>query len=63
MVPIAILVTRVVLRDGTWLLSRRPIVVTIAPPVRPEGHGWAEMVRLRDRARAEIAQGCGEEPV
>jgi fatty-acyl-CoA synthase len=62
-VPIAIRGTRDVLPDGTRLLTRRAIVVTIGPPVQPEGEGWPEMVRLRDRARAEIAQSCGEEPV
>jgi hypothetical protein len=62
-VPIAIRGTRDVLRDGSWLLARRPIVVTMAPAVRPAGRGWPEMVRLRDHARAEIAHACGEEPV
>jgi fatty-acyl-CoA synthase len=62
-VPIAIRGTRDVLPDGTRFLTRRPITVTIGPPVRPEGEGWPEMVRLRDLARTEIAGGCGEAPV
>ena len=62
-VPVAICGTRDVLRDGSRLLARRPIVVTIGAAVQPVGRGWPEMVRLRDHARAEIAHACGEEPV
>jgi 1-acyl-sn-glycerol-3-phosphate acyltransferase len=59
-VPIALRGTRRVLPADTFLFRRGPIQVTIGAPVRPEGQGWQEMVRLRDQARSVIAQGCGE---
>lgn len=59
-VPIALKGTRRVLPDGTWLLRPGPIDVTVGPPLAPHGEGWAEMVRLRDLARAEIARHVGE---
>jgi hypothetical protein len=34
--------------------------VTIGAPVAPDGADWAATLRLRDRARAEILQHCGE---
>jgi hypothetical protein len=51
---------RSVLRDGTWYARRAPIAVTIGAPVTPDGADWAATLRLRDRARAEILQHCGE---
>jgi 1-acyl-sn-glycerol-3-phosphate acyltransferase len=61
--PIAIAGTRHVLPDGRWLFRRGPIIVTICPPLTPQARGWPEMVRLRDRAVAVIAQrGGGARP-
>jgi 1-acyl-sn-glycerol-3-phosphate acyltransferase len=58
-VPVAIRGTREVLPADTWLLRPGPITVTIGLPVRPAGRDWREMVRLRDRVRAEIARHAG----
>jgi 1-acyl-sn-glycerol-3-phosphate acyltransferase len=59
-VPIALRGTRYVLPAGTWLFRRGPIEVTIGVPLKSEGQGWQEMVRLRDRTRSVIAQAVGE---
>ena len=59
-VPIAIAGTRHVLPDGTWLLHRGPITVTIGAPIAPAARGWPEMVRLRDAALKVVESGCGE---
>lgn len=59
-VPITLRGTRHVFPDGTWLLRRGLIEVVIGAPFIPAGSGWPEMVRLRDRARIEIAEGTGE---
>jgi 1-acyl-sn-glycerol-3-phosphate acyltransferase len=59
-VPIALRGTRRVLPADTWLFRRGPIEVTVSAPLMPTGHGWQEIVRLRDEARAIIARGCGE---
>jgi 1-acyl-sn-glycerol-3-phosphate acyltransferase len=59
-VPIALRGTRRVLPADTWLIRRGPIEVIVSPPLVPAGHGWQEMVRLRDEARTIIADGCGE---
>lgn len=59
-VPITLRGTRQVLPDGTWLLRRGFVEVVIGAPIVPTGRGWPEMVRLRDRARIEIADGARE---
>jgi 1-acyl-sn-glycerol-3-phosphate acyltransferase len=59
-VPIAIRGTRRVLPDGTWLLRRGPIDVTVTAPLEPQAQGWPEIVRLRDAARRAIARESGE---
>jgi fatty-acyl-CoA synthase len=58
-VPVAIAGTRHILPDGTWLLRRGPITVTIGAPMEPRAQGWPEMVRLRDAAVDDITRGCG----
>jgi 1-acyl-sn-glycerol-3-phosphate acyltransferase len=62
-VPIALRGTRAVLPDESWLLRRGPIDVVVGSALTVEASGWAEMVRLRDLARAEIARHVGEPPV
>jgi 1-acyl-sn-glycerol-3-phosphate acyltransferase len=52
--------TRNVLRDGSWLPRFGKVQVVASPILRPEGHGWSDMVRLRDSVRAEILKHCGE---
>jgi 1-acyl-sn-glycerol-3-phosphate acyltransferase len=59
-VPVSIRGTRSILRDGQWLPRRGAVVITIGPPLIPEGTDWAAAVRLRDAARAEISRRCGE---
>ena len=60
-VPIAIRGTRRIFTAGTWLLRPGRVTLTIGVPVEPDGTGWSEMVRLRDRARTEIAAATGED--
>ena len=60
LVPVTIRGTRSVLRDGSWFARRGAIVVTIAPPLAPQGSDWNAAVALRDAARAEILRHCGE---
>src|SRR5262249_49783723 len=59
-VPVALRGVRSVLRDGTWYPRRAPIAVTLGAPIEPDGDDWSAVLRLRDRARAEILQYCGE---
>ncbi len=61
-IPVAIRGTRDVLPADTWLPRRGSIAVAIAAPIRPEAAGWQEIVRIRDRARTEIARRSGEHP-
>jgi len=58
--PIALRGTRAIWPDERWLLTHGPIDVVFGSLLPPEGTGWAEMVRLRDSARAWIAGECGE---
>ncbi len=61
--PIALHGTRAVLPDERWLLTRGPLEITVGDPIRPDGLGWPDMVRMRDLARAWIAKECGEPAV
>jgi acyl carrier protein len=59
-VPVALRGVRSVLRDGTWFPRRRPVAMSVAEPVQPEGTDWKAAVQLRDKVRAEILRRCGE---
>lgn len=59
-VPVALRGVRSVLRDGTWYARRAAVVVTVCAPIAPQGADWAATLLLRDQARAEILQHCGE---
>jgi len=61
-VPIALKGTRSVLRDGHWLPRRLPVIAVISAPLIPstDNDAFAAAVRLRDQARAQIVQHCGE---
>ena len=59
-VPVSLRGTRSVLRDGSWWPMREAVVVHLHEPLWAEGSSWSDAVRLRDRARERIAQGCGE---
>ena len=61
-IPIALMGTREILPAGTWLPTPGPIMVSVGLPLTPRGAGWAEIVRLRDEARAIIARRTGEPP-
>lgn len=59
-VPVAIRGTRAVLRSETWLPRRGLVEVIVGAPIRAEGSGWSDAVRLRDAAREQILRHCGE---
>ena len=59
-IPIAIKGARNIQRGRNWFPRRGRISVTICPPVLPEGEGWQVALKLRDAARREISQHCGE---
>jgi 1-acyl-sn-glycerol-3-phosphate acyltransferase len=59
-VPVAIRGTRAVLRPDHWFPRRGPIRVTIGAPLMPAGNDWPAALALRDAARSEILQDCGE---
>ena len=58
--PVTLVGTRKVLRDGSWLPRFHTVRVVANPILRPEGRSWSDMVRLRDSIRAEILKHCGE---
>ncbi len=62
--PVALRGTRQFLRDRTYLPRPSSVTLTVLPPLEPAQapapSDWHEMVRLRDAARAAIAQHCGE---
>jgi 1-acyl-sn-glycerol-3-phosphate acyltransferase len=62
-IPIGLRGTRHILPASRWLPRRGSITVTIGSPITPEKSDWREMVRIRDRARAEIARAAGEQRV
>lgn len=61
-VPVVIVGSRSMMRDGQWRPTRGAIRVSIGPPLRPVA-GAPEFnvaVRLRNEARSYIAERCGE---
>jgi fatty-acyl-CoA synthase len=62
-IPVGLHGTRDILPAFRWLPRRGALAVTIGAPITPEKRDWREMVRIRDRARAEIARAAGELPV
>jgi len=62
-VPIAIRGSRSLLPGDRWFPHPGPLVVTIGAPISPAADApdaFAAAVKMRDLARAEIAQHCGE---
>ena len=59
-IPIAIKGARKIQRGNNWFPHHGQIRVTICQPVLPEGEGWQVALKLRDAARREISQFCGE---
>jgi 1-acyl-sn-glycerol-3-phosphate acyltransferase len=62
-IPITIHGTREILPAEAWLPAPGPITVAVGAPILPDGEGWPAMIRLRDRARAEVVRRSGEPPV
>ena len=58
--PVALRGVRSALRDGTWVLRRAAVSVTIGAPIASSGSDWQAAVELRDKVRAEILRHCGE---
>jgi 1-acyl-sn-glycerol-3-phosphate acyltransferase len=52
--------TRLALRDQTWMPRFGSMHFEIGKTHLPEGDGWTAAVQLRDAARAEMLQLCGE---
>jgi 1-acyl-sn-glycerol-3-phosphate acyltransferase len=59
-IPVTIRGTREILPAHTWLPRRGAITVAIGSPIKPEGTGWQEIVRLRDQVRGEIVRRSGK---
>ncbi len=59
--PVTIRGTRSVLRnDGKWFPRHDRLSISVAEDLAPEGDDWAAAIRLRDAARAQILERCGE---
>jgi fatty-acyl-CoA synthase len=59
-IPVTIRGTREVLPADEWLPRPGPLTVAVGAPLRPEGTGWQDIVRLRDQARSGIARRSAE---
>jgi 1-acyl-sn-glycerol-3-phosphate acyltransferase len=59
-IPVTQRGTRSILRADSWLPRRGSLQVDIGQPIYPEGSGWSDAIRLRDRCREEILRHCGE---
>jgi len=59
LVPIALVGTRLLLRDGTWIPRRVPIAVELAEPLHP-GWSFADVVRVKEEAAEILARLAGE---
>jgi 1-acyl-sn-glycerol-3-phosphate acyltransferase len=60
LVPMGIAGTRSIMRSGQWFPRRGSVAVTIGPPIMPQGTDWTAAIALRDAARAQMLQYCGE---
>jgi 1-acyl-sn-glycerol-3-phosphate acyltransferase len=59
-VPVTIRGTRSILRANTWLPRRGVVRIIVGSPVLPDGADWSAAVRIRDAARQQMLQACGE---
>jgi 1-acyl-sn-glycerol-3-phosphate acyltransferase len=59
-VPVAIRGARNALDSETWLPRRTRIEVIIRPPIPASGESWQDALKMRDAARLEISEYCGE---
>ena len=62
-VPVALRGPRDIWPDETWRLTPGDVVVRVGAPLVAREATWHEMVRLRDEARAFIAEHSGESPI
>jgi 1-acyl-sn-glycerol-3-phosphate acyltransferase len=60
LVPVIIRGNRSILRADSWLPRRGSLQVDIGQPILPQGCGWSDAIRLRDRCREQILRHCGE---
>jgi 1-acyl-sn-glycerol-3-phosphate acyltransferase len=60
LVPMGISGTRSILRSGQWFPRRGAVSVTVGTPIIPQGTDWTTAIALRDTARAQMLQYCGE---
>ena len=58
--PITIRGTRSMLRGDQWFPRRSAITVTVGHLLRPTGRDFSAAIRLRDEARAQMLEQCGE---
>jgi 1-acyl-sn-glycerol-3-phosphate acyltransferase len=58
--PVALKGTRALLHGDELFPHRGAVEVVVTPAVRTEGTDWAAALRLRDAARAQILEHCGE---
>lgn len=58
--PIALQGTRRILRDNEKLMQPGRIMVTVSPPIQPQGNEWQDVINLRREIREVIARDCGE---
>jgi fatty-acyl-CoA synthase len=58
--PISLVGTRRLLRDGTWLPRRTDLVLSVAPPLSAGSTSLEEIVRLREATAEIIARRVGE---
>jgi 1-acyl-sn-glycerol-3-phosphate acyltransferase len=58
--PVVLAGTREILRDGSWMPRRAAVRLAICEPIVATGEGWQAALQLRDAARREILNLCGE---
>ncbi len=61
LLPVAMRGTRSILRDGQKVIRPGRASISIGSPLHSKGTSWNAAVDLRDRTRAEILRGCGEQ--
>jgi 1-acyl-sn-glycerol-3-phosphate acyltransferase len=59
-VPVTLVGTRSLLRDGQWRPRRSELTVLIGKPERPAGADWQSALQLRDASRRAILAQLGE---
>lgn len=59
-IPLSLVGTRRMLRDGTWLPRWSKLALVVGTPLTPRSNTLDEIVRLRDEALEQIARPIGE---